>query len=229
MDTDHNSPPLNPVPWIVWLFFLPIAGVELAVQLQSAGLFNPGGVMGLRQAMFQKLALIPEVLRLQWETGGHPAAELYRLLSYPLIHAGFSDTLFAAVLFLALGKKVGEAFSAPGFALIVLASTLAGALAYGFLVPEVKSSLIGAYPAVYGLIGALTYLLYTDLDRSGDNRLWAFRMVGFLLGAQLIYAVLFGTNWTWIAELAGCVTGFALSFAVSPLGFRQLRRWLRQR
>ncbi len=229
MDTDHNAPPLNPVPWIVWVFFLPIVGVELAVQLQSVGLMHAGGDMGLRQAMFQKLALIPEVLRREWETGGHPVEELYRVLSYPLVHAGFSDTLFAAVLFLALGKKVGEAFSPLGFAVIVLASTIAGALAYGFLVPELKSSLIGAYPTVYGLIGALTYLLYADLDREGDNRLWAFRMIGFMLGAQLIYAAIFGTNWTWIAELAGCVTGFGFSFAVSPVGFRQLRNWLRHR
>ena len=229
MDTDRNAPPLNPVPWIVWVFFLPIVGVELAIQLQSVGLLHAGGDLGLRQSIFQKLALIPEVLRLQWETGGHPVEELYRVLSYPLVHAGFSDTLFAAVLFLALGKKVGEAFSPLGFAVIVLASTLAGAVVYGFLVPELKSSLIGAYPTVYGLIGALTYLLFTELDQSGGNKLWAFRLIGFLLGAQLIYAVIFGTNWTWIAELAGFVTGFALSFAVSPVGFRQLYRWLRQR
>lgn len=229
MDSDHNAPPLNPVPWIVWLFFLPLVGAELAIQLQAQGLFVPMREMGLRQELFQTLSLRPEILRLQWETGGYPADQLYRLVSYPFVHAGFSDTLFAAVLFLALGKKVGEAFAPLGFAVIVLASTMAGALAYGFLVPEQRSALIGAYPTVYGLIGALTYLLYTDLDQSGGNRLWAFRLIGFLLGAQLIFAAIFGTNWTWIAELAGFATGFAFSFAASPDGFQRLRNWLRQR
>lgn len=229
MESDHNFAPLNPVPWIVWLFLLPMVGAELAIQLQAQGLFARGEEMGLRQDLFQKLALRPELLRLQWETGGYPADQLYRLASYPFVHAGFSDTLFAAVLFLALGKKVGEAFAPLGFAVIVLGSTMAGALAYGFLVPEVKSALIGAYPAVYGLIGALTYLLFTGLDQGGGNRLWAFRLIGFLLGAQLIFAAIFGTNWTWIAELAGFATGFAFSFAVSPDGFHRLRNWLRQR
>lgn len=228
MNTEPKELPLNPVPWIVWVLVLPIAGSEIAMQLQALGLAGVGET-GWRQSLFQHLALLPEVLRLQWETGGHPADQLYRLVSYPLVHASFADALFAVVLALALGKTVAESFSVPGFVVLVLAATVAGGLAYGFLVPGLKSALIGAYPMVYGLIGALTYLLYTDLERSGGNRLFAFRLIGFLLGAQLIYAIIFGANWTWVAELAGFVTGFAAGFVVNPGGLRRLRDRIRQR
>jgi membrane associated rhomboid family serine protease len=230
MDTDRKVQALNPVPWIVWVVVLPIAGAELAFQLQALGLINTGpAVMAWRQQLYQLVVLLPDLARLQWETGGHPANELYRLVAYPLVHASFSDALFPSVLLLALGKKVGEEFSPLGFAVIVLASTLCGGLAYSFLVPGLTAPLFGAYPVVYGLIGALTYLLFTELDQSGGNRLWAFRLISFLLVAQLIFAVVIGTSWTWVAELGGFVAGFALSFAVGPGGFRRLRARMRQR
>mgnify|MGYP000511738853 CR=1 FL=1 len=49
MNSDHNAPPLNPLPPIVWLMALPLIGVELAIQLQSAGLLGAGAAMGWRE------------------------------------------------------------------------------------------------------------------------------------------------------------------------------------
>lgn len=228
MDLDPNAPPLNPLPPVVWLFALPLIGVELAIQLQAAGLLGAGG-LGWREALFRDFALFPEFLRLQWETGGYPVGELYRLASYPLIHARFVDALFVVVLFLALGKMVGEAFSAWAVILIVLAATAVGGVTYGLLVPEVRAPLIGGTPPVYGLIGAFTYLMLTRLGQSGQNRLMAFRLIGFLLLVQLVFAVAFGGSQVWVAEVTGFVVGFALSFVVNPGGTQRLIAWLRQR
>lgn len=229
MHPDHNAPPLNPLPPVVWLLVLPLIGVELAIQLQSAGLLGAGAAMGWREALFHKLMLQPELLRLQWETGGHPTGELYRLVGHALVQASFSDALFAIVLFLALGKAVGEVLSWWAMSVVVLVSVLSGALAYGLLIPGLKTPLLGAYPAVYGLIGAFTCLLFTNLARVGANKYRAFSLIGFLLAVQLVFAVIFGGNWFWVAELAGFAAGFFLTFLVAPGGLQHALDQIRQR
>lgn len=229
MHPDPNAPPLNPLPPIVWLLALPVIGVELAIQLQTAGLLGVGEALPWRQAVYQSVRLLPELLHLQWETGGHPADQLYRLVSYPLVHGGFTDALFAVVLFLALGKGVGEILRWWAVLIVVLAATAGGGLAYGFLVPGLTAPLIGAYPPVYGLIGAFTALLFMNLAAVGANKYRAFSLIGFLLGAQLIFGVIFGSTWTWVAEVAGFATGFCLTFLVSPGGLQRLRDRIRQR
>jgi membrane associated rhomboid family serine protease len=54
-------------------------------------------------------------------------------------------------------------------------------------------------------------------------------MILFLLGAQLLFSLLFGGADYWVADLAGFVAGFALSFVVSPGGVSRLTSRLRQR
>ena len=229
MDRDPNAPPLNPLPPVVWLLVLPLIGVELAIQVQAAGLAGAPNGLGWRQALFQHLMLLPDVLRLQWQTGGHPAAELHRLLGYALVHASFTHALFAVVLLLALGKAVGEIFRAWAVVVVALGATVAGGMAYGLLVPGLKTPLVGAYPAIYGLIGAFTWLLFTNLARVGANKYRAFRLIGFLLLAQFLFGVLFGGNWDWVADITGFVAGFLLSFLVAPGGFAHVRALIRQR
>jgi membrane associated rhomboid family serine protease len=229
MNSDHNAPPLNPLPPIVWLMALPLIGVELAIQLQSAGLLGAGAAMGWREAMFRHVMLLPEMLRLQWETGGHPVNELYRLVSYALVHASFSDTLFATVLFLALGKAVGEILHWWAMLVVVFCALVAGGLAHGLLVPGLKAPLVGAYPAVYGLIGAFTSLIFSNLARVGASKYRAFSLIGFLMAVQLIFALVFGGNWKWVAELSGFAAGFLVTFLVAPGGFKRIREQIRQR
>ena len=95
--------------------------------------------------------------------------------------------------------------------------------------PAVHAPLIGAYPPVYGLIGAFTFLLWVGLAAQGANKLRAFSMIGFLLGVQLLFGVLFGGGWEWLADIAGFAAGFGLSFVVSPGGWARVVAGLRQR
>jgi membrane associated rhomboid family serine protease len=173
--------------------------------------------------------MFPELLRYQLETGGRPFADLVRLVAYPLVHATFTHSLFAVVILLALGKMVGEIFRWWGVVVVVLGASIAGALAYGLLVPDLRAPLIGAYPPVYGLIGAFTFLLWTNLARKGANKYRAFSLIGALLFFQLVFGVLFGGNWDWVADIAGFAAGFLLSFLVSPGGFARVVEMIRQR
>ena len=94
---------------------------------------------------------------------------------------------------------------------------------------QLDAPLIGAYPPVYGLIGSFTFLLWVGLAAAGANKYRAFSMIGFLLGVQLLFGLLFGGGSEWIADLAGFAAGFALSFVVSPGGWAKVMAMIRQR
>jgi membrane associated rhomboid family serine protease len=229
MDQDPNAPPLNPLPRIVWVMALPLIAMEVVLTLAERGLVGGAGGIGWRLQAVERFGAFPELLRYQWETGGAPLAELHRLVSYSLVHGSFTNALFAVVMLLALGKMVAEVFRWWSVVAVVVASAAVGAIAYVFLVPGLKTPLIGAFPAVYGLIGAFTYLIFTGLARVGANKYRAFSLIGFLLAFQLVFGVLFGGGWTWVSEVAGFATGFLLSFVVAPGGFRRIVDQIRQR
>jgi membrane associated rhomboid family serine protease len=106
----------------------------------------------------------------------------------------------------------------------MVAGAVAGGLAYGLLV-ESRVLLVGIYPAVYGLIGAFTWSLFTAPGTAVRGRIAAFRLIGVLAGLQLLFGLLVGSGAEWVAHLAGFAAGFALSFLLGPDGGARLRRW----
>ncbi len=132
------------------------------------------------------------------------------------MHDNFTHALFAVVILLAHGQDGGRSVPLVGDAARVLwSAAIAGALAYA-LVPGLQTPLIGAYPAVYGLIGAFTFLLWVNLAAVGANKYRAFTLIGFLLGIQLLFGLVFGGGWEWVADLAGFATGFVLVLRGQP-------------
>jgi membrane associated rhomboid family serine protease len=229
MTSDPNAAPLNPLPAIVWILALPLIAMEAVLSLAERGLIGGAGGIGWRLQAVERFAVFPELLRHQWQTGGYPLQELHRLVSYSLVHGSFTNALFAVVMLLALGKMVAEIFRWWAVVAVVVASAALGAIAYGFLVPDLRTPLIGAFPAVYGLIGAFTFLIFTNLAKVGANKYRAFTLIGFLLAFQLVFGVLFGGTWAWVAEAVGFATGFLLSFLVCPGGFARAMDLIRQR
>ena len=229
MEPQEYPSPFNPLPVIVWVLVLPLIAMEVLLSLADAGLVGGAQGIGWRLQAVERFGLFPELLHYQWETGGQPYAELPRLVTYTLVHGSFTHALFAVVLMLALGKMVGEIFRWWAVLVVVFGSAIVGGLAYGFLIPGLRTQLIGAYPAVYGLIGAFTFLLWVNLARSGANRYRAFSLIGALLFFQLVFGVLFGATWDWVADVTGFAAGFLLSFFVSPGGWARVMDKVRQR
>lgn len=229
MDQDHSAAPLNPVPLVVWALALPMIAMELVLSLGAAGVVGGPQAIGWRIQAVERFGLFPELLKYQWETGGYPLEELARLVSYVLVHGSFTHALFAVVMLLALGNMVASVFRWWGVLVVFLGSAIVGGAAYGLLVPGLRTQLIGAYPGIYGLIGAFTFLIWTRLALLGANRLRAFSLIGMLLAVQLVFGLLFGGGWDWVAEVAGFATGFLLSFVVSPGGFARVVQMIRQR
>lgn len=224
-DPDLNAPPINPLPVVVVVLTLAIGGIELSFQAGTRGFLGGPEAVGWRLEAITSFGFIDAVFAWMLETGRYPAEHLLRFISYPFVHGGFTHTLFAVVFILAIGKMVAEVFSSLAVLIIFFASSITGALAYGLLMDE-KLALIGAYPAVYGLVGALTFMLWVKYKYEGDNQLRAFSLIGFLLGIQLFFKLVFGGGNDWVADIAGFATGFALSFVLNPMGPARIQAWL---
>lgn len=233
-DREANAAPINPLPWVVWALALPMIAVEAAANLAERGILGGPAGIGWRSEWVQRFGFPPDYLRWMWETGQFPLDGLVRLVSYPLVHVGASHAIFVVVILLALGKFVGEVFAWWAVLITYFGATAAGAVAYT-LMPWAKAGLIGGYPGVYGLIGAYSFLLWVRATFGGENRLRAFRLIGFLLVLQVVIAVIGvvsygveqGTTWDFVADIGGFVAGFLLAFVVSPGGWARVRARLR--
>ncbi len=228
MSSPKPIPPVNPMPPVVLALFVMIMGVEAVFSLGVRGIIGGPGAIGWRNMAIQDYGFNSEIMRWMLENGRYPPDHLMRLVSYVFVHGSFTHALFAGVMLLALGKFVGEVFSQWATFFLFILSAAAGALIYGLMIRD-QPWLIGAFPGVYGLIGGFTYIMWLRLGQMGAQQARAFTLIGFLLGIQLIFGLLFGARSEWLADLAGFSFGFVLSFFLSPGGFARLRAKIRHR
>ncbi|MGB7317218.1 MAG: rhomboid family intramembrane serine protease [Planktotalea sp.] len=214
--------PVNPLPPVVVALFVIIIGIEAMFSLAARGMLGGPAGIGWRLDAIQSYAFSGLIFDWMWDNGQWPAEHLIRFVSYLFIHTSFTHALFVCVMLLALGKMVGEVFTGLATLSVFVVSGAAGALTYGVILDD-PAPLIGGFPAVYGLIGAFTYLLWLKLGELGAQQVRAFTLIGFLMGIQLIFGLLFGGQNDWLADVAGFATGFLMSFVVSPGGFSRLR------
>ena len=223
-----DSSPVNPLPPVVVALALMIVGVEGVLSLADRGILGGREGIGWRISTLESYAAFDVLIERIWTLGTVEADTAMRLVTYPFVHLGFVHAIFALVLTLALGKIVGESFHPAAVALVWVASGVVGALVWSAAI-DTDAPLFGAYPPVYGLVGAFTFMIWARLAGLGARRLRAFTLIGALLVFQLVFGVLFGGGYDWIADLSGFAAGFLLSFVVSPGGWRATVERLRQR
>lgn len=224
---EHDNP-LNPLPPVILALVVVMILIEAALSLGSFGLVGGQRSVGWRIAAVEDWSFVPAVSDYVIGQGRLSLDLLKRFVTYPFVHGGFTHGAFAVVILLAMGKFVGEVLSDISLAVLFFACTIFGALVYGLVSPG-NAPLYGAYPPAYGMIGAFSYIMWLSLKRMGENQLMAFRLIGVLFAIQLFWAIFFGGNPTWIADLAGFLVGFALAPVLAPGGLQALRDRLRQR
>lgn len=220
--------PVNPLPAAVLVLVIPMIAVEALFALGARGLIGGPDALGWRLAAIERFGVFTAVLEWMRAGGGADPAQLVRALAYPFVHLSFTHALFVIVFILAIGKMVGEIFRPWATLAVFFGAALAGAAVHTMVLGE-PGPLVGGYPAVYGLIGAFSFVQWVYLGAIGAERHRAFTLIAMLLGIQLIFGVLFGGTRGWVVDLAGFATGFGLSFVVSPGGWRRVVARLRQR
>lgn len=223
-----NDGPVNPVSPVIVLIFIAMIGIEGIFSLGNAGLIGGPQAVGWRLGALQDFAFSPAFLDYMAATGDLAPRLVMRVITYPFVNASFQSTLIGGVMFLALGKFVGEAMKSGGLLGIFLATTIGGALVFGLLAPE-TGMLYGAFPPAYGMIGAYSYILSVYYRAVGQNQVMAFRLIGVLMALQLLFGLFFEVGYAWVAEIAAFVLGFVLAPLMLPGGLSRLRRKLRHR
>lgn len=233
MRHEINESPINPLPITVWILVLPIIISEIVFGLGQAGVIGGAQGVGLRLTAMQHAAFAPEMVQRMWQVGVVDWSQLYRLLSFSFIHVNFTHAAFVVVFTLALGNMVAREFKPRSVLALFFGSAIGGALIYTVIMTLIRAPLeplIGGYPAVYGLVGAFTFLLWTRLAAANANRMRAFTLIGMLLLFQLVFGLVFGgAGYGWIAEIAGFFCGFGLSFLLVDGGIKRAVYHIRQR
>lgn len=220
--------PVNPVPPVVVALFLFIAAIEALFSLGERGLIGGPQAVGWRMQAAQDYAFSGEIFDWMVTTGAWPAEHLIRLVAYPFVHGSFTHTLFACVMLLALGKMVAEVMGDWRTLTIFVVSGIGGALGFALALDD-PQPLIGAFPPIFGLVGAFTYLLWLRLGQMGAQQIRAFGLIGLLMLVQLVFGVFFAGGRDWVADLSAFGAGFALALLLTPGGPAHLLARLRRR
>jgi len=220
--------PVNPLPAAVIALAAVIIGVEVLFNLADRGIIGSAGGIGMRSGAIRDYAVFGEALHWMLANGRFPPDLLARFVTYPLLHFSFTHALFVCVFVLAMGKMVGEALGNMAVLAIFFGASIGGALVYGLLLRD-PFPLVGGYPGVYGLIGGYTFLMWVQARLLQQSQVMAFRLIGLLLGIQLLFGLLFGSRNDWLADLAGFAVGFGLCFLLVPGGWRRLRAMIARR
>ncbi len=233
MSSQKNHRPVNPVSPVVVVMFLVMLGIEALLNLGNQGMIGGPSAVGWRLAALTDYGFSGALFDWMVENNRWSPDLLMRFVTYLFVHASFVHMIVGGVMLLALGKFVGEVFSGWAVAVVFLGSGAGGALIWGLVLDDPRP-LIGAFPGVYGLVGAFSFILWLKLGESGENQYRAFTLIGFLMFIQLVFGLYFsflggGANapTDWLADLGGFAFGFLLSFVVSPGGFSRLRAKLR--
>lgn len=225
---NREEMPFNALPPAVVALVLLIAGIELSFQAGLFGIIGGPEAIGWRVSAMEHYGFFDAVFEAMCEQNTWPLEHMIRFLSYSMIHLSLVHALMVCVFILALGKMVGEIFGNVAFIIVFVVSVLAGSLAYG-LIMNSSVPLLGAYAGAYGLIGSYTFILWIGLGAMQENQLRAFSLIGFLLGIQLVWALIFGSDPTWVADLAGFLAGFSISLLLVPGAFPRILAKLRKR
>ncbi|MGV6804307.1 MAG: rhomboid family intramembrane serine protease [Ruegeria sp.] len=227
MSDYKEESPINPLPPIVVALALLIFGIEVLFNLAGRGLIGGPDAVGWRIEAVREYAFSAPVFDWMVETHRWPLEHVKRFVTYPFVHWSFTHMLMVNVFLLALGKMVGEVFGTFAVLVVFFGSSIIGALGYSLIGSDVP--LVGGYPAAYGLIGSYTFMLWLSYGAAGKSRLNAFQLIGFLVGIQLLFGLLFGGNKDWFADIVGFGAGFGLSFLLVPGAFGRLLDKIRQR
>jgi rhomboid protease GluP len=228
MSEVRGESPINPIPLIVVGLFLVLLVIEAVLSLSAQGLIGGRQGIGWRINAISDYGFSPVVWDRVVDRGDYSFDLLKRFFTYAFVHGSFTQALFGGALLLALGKFVGDVFHPMSVLAVFVASIVMGAVVYGMTAPD-NMALFGVYPAVYGLIGAFTYMMWLRLGELGQNQYRAFQLIGFLMGLQLFFGLVFGSTPSWIADVAGFVTGLCISPLVAPGGWQGFLRRMRQR
>jgi membrane associated rhomboid family serine protease len=190
-----------------------LVGIQLRIYLLSWG---PGAEMMLQENYTN------------WAPGILERGEIYRLISYGLLHISFTHLLFNLTFLAYTGYNLERALGRLNLLLLYFGSVFAGGLLSMWMAPDRPS--LGASGGDFGLIAAAIIFGWKHWE---DIPQAARKKFGWALAPYLGFSLLSGLssenvdNW---GHLGGLIGGAILMTLISPeIGERRIRqnRWVR--
>ena len=128
--------------------------------------------------------------------------------SYGFLHGGFVHLLVNMITLASLGRLVIERVGQWRFAAIYALSLLGGAVGFALLSSAVQP-MVGASGALFGLVGVLTGWEYTARRLAREGMGPVLRVIGLLVGLNIVMYWAMGGNLAWETHLGGFLAGWA--------------------
>lgn len=230
---DLNAPPVNPLPPVVIFLVCLIGGVEVLFQAAEAGFIGGPQAIGWRVSAVQDYAFSDTLFDWMRATGTYSAQNMLRFVSYTFLHQSMMHAIFALVFVLAIGKFVAEIMHPLAVLAVFLLSAAIGAAVISIILDD-QFALIGAFPAVYGLLGAYTWLRFTELSEEGESRIRAFSLIIALICISIAFSIVgwlfedinVGSSSIWLTRLMGFCAGFLLTMGLAPNSRQRIYKML---
>src|SRR6056297_1196070 len=133
--------------------------------------------------------------------------------SYGFLHGGFIHLLVNMITLVSLGRLVIERVGQVRFAVIYALSLLGGAAGFATLSNAVQP-MVGASGALFGLAGVLTGWEYTARRLAREGMGPVLRVIGLLVGLNIVMYWAMGGNLAWETHLGGFLAGWAAGWWV---------------
>ena len=137
--------------------------------------------------------------------------EYYRFISAMFLHSGVQHLISNMVLLYFMGEMVENKTGSVRFAIIYLVSGIMGnVVSFGYeWITYTRYTSVGASGAVYGIMGALLYLV---IKKTEGLNIPIKRMI--LLVAYCLYSSFASSHIDYAAHIGGLVFGFIMAFIV---------------
>lgn len=210
---DLNQTPINIMPKSVVFLIILIAFVEAILQLGQKGLIGDQASIAWRMQLIQKYGFFDTIFEWMRHNSTYNFNGLIRFFTYSFIHKSTTEIIFVLVFIATFGKFIAEVFGDIAVLLIFIFSGIMGAIGFGVF--SNGTFLVGGYPAVYGLIGAFTWVQFSIQRMKGETGFRAFHLIIFFMILALIYNLVYSNNSNeWIAEIIGFISGFCISIII---------------
>lgn len=142
--------------------------------------------------------------------------------TYMLLHGGWMHLIFNGVMILAIGSFAEKTFGMKRMAIIVIGSSLGGALLHFALNTGAATPVIGASGAVSGLFAMALMILYAQGRMGPISDKGPLPVIALWAGLLVVMGMLSGSNVAWQAHLGGFFAGLMI---LRWFKARDLRFW----
>lgn len=147
---------------------------------------------------------------LNYSSGALPPASLLSPFTYMFLHGGWMHLIFNAVMILAIGSFAEKAFGMKKMLIILIGSSLGGALLHFALNMHSEAPVIGASGAVSGLFAMALIIMYRNGQMGKLSKHGAMPIIALWAGLLVVMGLFSGSNVAWQAHLGGFFAGLMI-------------------